>query len=518
MAETFGALCAELAGAHGARTAVKFQDRETSFAEVDRRASRVANALIASGCAPGARVALLAKNDDTFLEIALGACRAGVVVVPVNWRLVPPEIRFIVDDAMAELLLVGEEYIDTVEGIRGELPRLRQVITVTGRREGWPAYEEWRDSQPASPPDVAVDAGDVCFQMYTSGTTGLPKGAQITHENLLVGLLGEKGDEWGRWTLDDISLVVMPLFHIAGSGMLLLGYCRGVTSVIMPEVDPGAIIAAIQSEGVTKVLFVPAVVLFLLQHPDCAKADFSSLDYIYYGASPMPVEVLKSALATFGCKFIQLYGATETTGAITYLAPEEHDTARPERLLSCGRAMTGNEIVVVDEDGQPLPPRQVGEIICRSRQVMRGYWNQPEATERSIRDGWFYTGDAGYLDEEGFLYIYDRVKDMIISGAENIYPTEVENALFEHRGVADVAAIGVPDDTWGEVVKAVVVRKPGSEVSAEELIDHARERIAGFKVPKSVDFVEALPRNPSGKILKRALREPYWQGRARRVN
>jgi long-chain acyl-CoA synthetase len=360
----------------------------------------------------------------------------------------------------------------------------------------------------------AVAPDSVTLQMYTSGTTGHPKGAQLTHRNFLV-LFETAARDWGRWSADDVLLVAMPLFHVAGGEWGELGLFVGAKNVVMPEVEPGAILQAIAGHRVTKSVFVPAVLLFLLQHPDCATTDFSSLDVIYYGASPIPLDLQKRAAATFGCGFAQLYGATETTGAIAYLAPEHH---HGERMKSCGKAIASAEIRVVRADGTDCAPREVGEVICRSAQNMAGYWNLPEATARTIRGEWLHTGDAGWLDEEGFLYIHDRMKDMIVSGGENVYPAEVESAIFGCPGVADVAVIGVPDETWGEAVKAVVVRAPGVQVTAEEILAWARERIAGYKLPKSVDFVDALPRNPSGKILKRELRKPYWEGRERQVN
>jgi len=244
---------------------------------------------------------------------------------------------------------------------------------------------------------------------------------------------------------------------------------------------------------------------------------FSALELIAYGASPAPIELLRNALKVFGCGFAQVYGLTETTGAITYLPPEDHQADAVERLKSCGKPMTGVEVRIVDAGGREVATGEVGEVICRTPQIMLGYWNLPDASRLAIRDGWFHTGDAGYMDRDGYIYIYDRVKDMIVSGGENIYPAEVESALFGHPAVADVAVIGVPDDKWGEQVKAIVVPKPGASVTDREIIDFARERIAHYKAPRSVDFVEALPRNPSGKILKRELRKPYWADRDRQV-
>ena len=316
----------------------------------------------------------------------------------------------------------------------------------------------------------------------------------------------------------DVGLVCMPQYHIAGVMMGCLGVATGCRSVVVREVNPGEILLLIPNERVTMTFFVPAVLLLLLQAPGCRQTDFSSLRHIGYGASPIPLDLLRNAVATFRCGFGQVYGMTETTGAITNLPPEDHDPAGTSRMRSCGRPIAAAEIKVVDDVGRELPTGQVGEIVCRSRLNMKGYWNLPDETARTIQGEWLHSGDAGYFDGDGYLYIYDRVKDMIVSGGENVYPAEVESALFGHPAVADVGVIGVPDARWGEAVKAIIVRTSGAEVTAEELIAFARERIAGYKLPKSIAFIDSLPRNPSGKILKRELRAPYWQGQERQVH
>jgi acyl-CoA synthetase (AMP-forming)/AMP-acid ligase II len=490
------------------RIAMTFENRQTSYAELDRRASQVANGLIAARVKPETRIAILDKNHDSFFEIWFGAAKAGAVLVPINWRLAAPEIEFVVRDAGAEMLFVGFEYLDMVRSMRDRLATVREII-VTDRD-----YFVWRDGQSAIDPWLPNDSDAVCAQIYTSGTTGHPKGVQLTHRNILSLL---SNCDWIEWHDTDINLIVMPLFHVAGSIWGLFGLYAGAHNVMLREVVPQQILDTIGAYRITKVFFVPAVILFLLQCPGISMADPSSLQQVVYGASPIPVELLRSALGVFKCDFVQVYGLTEATAAITYLPAEEHADLASERLLSCGRPCAGVEIRVVDVTRMPVAPRQVGEIVCRSAQVMKGYWNRPEETAAAVRGDWLYTGDAGYFDEAGFLYIYDRVKDMIVSGGENIYPAEVESALFGHPAIADVAVIGVPDDRWGEAVKAIVVLKPDQAACADEIIAYARERIAGYKLPKSVDFANALPRNPSGKILKRLLREPYWQGQVRQV-
>jgi acyl-CoA synthetase (AMP-forming)/AMP-acid ligase II len=323
--------------------------------------------------------------------------------------------------------------------------------------------------------------------------------------------------QWYPCAADDVNLTSMPQYHFSGSVMGLISLFAGARTVITRQVDTTEILGLIPAERVTRACFVPAVLLLLLQTPCCRATDFSSLGYIGYGGSPIPLDLLRDAVDTFQCGFGQVYGMTEV-GIVTTLPPEDHDAAGSRRMRSVGKPLGNAEIKVIGEDGAVLPPHQVGEIVARTPQVMKGYWRLPEATARTVRDGWIYTGDAGYFDEDGYLYVHDRVKDMIISGGENIYPAEVESALFGHPAIADVAVIGVPDERWGESVKAVVVRAPGRDAAEAELIAYARERIAHYKAPRSVDFVDELPRNPSGKILKRMLRAPYWEGRERQVN
>jgi len=515
---TLGDLTRAHAQVRPEKSALVFEGRETTFAQLDRRASQVANGLIATGLKPQARIALLDKNSDLFFEVLFGAAKANDVMVAVNWRLAPPEVAYVVNDAMAEVLFVGSEFFPVVDAILPQLKTVRKVVALDGTHDGWESYAAWRDAQSDVDPRVPASGSDVAIQMYTSGTTGHPKGAQLTNDNFFA-LLPAATTEWGKpWTPDDVNLVCMPLFHIAGSGWGIVGLYAGARAIVLRDIIPPQILQAIPQYRVTKALFVPAVLLFLTQTPGAQETDYSSLELIAYGASPIPLDLLRASMQTFKCDFAQVYGLTETTGAVTFLPPEDHDPNGNERMRSCGKAMGGITIKIVDSAGKELPVGQVGEIIVKTKQNMKGYWNLPEETGKAIRGEWFYTGDAGYLDTDGYLYIHDRVKDMIVSGGENVYPAEVESALFGHPSIADVAVIGVPDDRWGEAVKAIVVKKPGTEADPAEIIAFARERIAGYKVPKSIDFADVLPRNPSGKILKRELRAPYWEGRERQVN
>ena len=496
--------------------ALTFEGRHTTYAELDQRASRVANGLREIVPNAEARVAMLAKNTDAFHELWFGAAKARDVLVPVNWRLAPPEVAFVVNDAQAAVLFVDEAFFPVIEQILPELTTVRLVIALTGDRPGWEPYSAWRDRQHATDPGLPIAPDDVAVQFYTSGTTGHPKGVQLTHANFLAEL--GSADEFFPCTPEDVVLTCMPLFHLSGSIVSLFALYGGARAVIMREPVPTEILRLIPNEGVTATLFVPALILFLLQTPGCQETDFSSLRRIMYGASPIPRELLREAMATFRCEFVQVYGLTETSGVVAALSPEDHLANGGARLGSCGKPTSVAEIRVVDGAGRAAPTGDIGEIVVRSPLIMRGYWNFSEATAAANRDGWLYSGDAGYFDADGYLYVFDRVKDMIISGGENIYPAEVESALFGHPAVADVGVIGVPDERWGEAVKAIVVLKQGVQASEAELIAYCRDRIAHYKCPKSVDFADALPRNPSGKILKRVLRAPYWEGRARQVN
>ena len=501
---------------HG--VALDFKDRVTTYRELDERASRIAQGMIALKQDKGARVGYLGKNCDRYFEVLLGAFKARTVVVGVNWRLAPPEIAYVLSDAGCGILFVGQEYYAAVEKILPDCPQLKTVIAMDGGHATWPAYETWRDAQDARDPMLPIAPEDDVIQLYTSGTTGHPKGVQLTNANYLSIFACLGSAPLGQYEPDDVVLIAMPFFHVAGVNIGLLTLAQGARGIVLGDTDPAEILRLIDAKKVTYAFLVPALILFVLQHPKAAQADFSSLKNISYGASPISDEVLLRAKQVFGCGFLQVYGLTETTGGGTFLLPEDHDPARG-KLRSCGRPAPGHEVRVVDGDGRSVPTGDVGEIQIRSGNVMKGYWNKQDATAKAVcGERWFSTGDAGFFDADGYLYIHDRVKDMIVSGGENIYPAEVENAIMGHPAVADVAVIGVPDERWGEAVKAIVVKKPGVAGEPSEIIAFARARIAGYKLPKSVDFIDVLPRNPSGKVLRKDLRKPYWEGRARQVN
>lgn len=500
------------AGLNPDAVALSFEGRETTYRGLDAASSRVANGLIAGGVKASGRVAILDKNSDRFFEIWFGAAKANVVLVPINARLAGPEIAFVLNDAEAEVLFVGESFLNTLGKIRDQLISVRKIIVVDG------SYAEWRDAQADHDPRLAARSSDVCVQLYTSGTTGQPKGVELTNANL-VGALPSTIEAWGKWTIEDVLLLAMPLFHIAGCGTGVLGLLSGLKTIIVREFAPQQILETIESARVTIAFLVPAMLLTLMSEKNIEQTDLSSLRRIIYGASPIPLELMRSALRLFQhTGFVQIYGLTETTGVLTVLAPEDHSIADTAVMKSCGRATAGVELRIVDTQGTPLAPRQVGEIICRTAKNMKGYWNRTDETAKTLKDGWLRTGDVGYLDESGYLYIHDRLKDMIVSGGENIYPAEIERALYGHPDIADIAVVGVPDERWGEAAKALVVVKQNRTADAADILRYARERLAGYKIPKSIEFLPELPRNSSGKILKRALREQYWRGRERRVN
>jgi acyl-CoA synthetase (AMP-forming)/AMP-acid ligase II len=502
--------------------ALTFEGRTTTFAQFDKLTNRVANALVASGLKKGQHVAYVGKNSDLYFELLIGAAKMGAITTPIGWRLAPPEVAYILEDSEAPIVFVGPEVIGHAGEVAAALSHQPTVIAMEAEgADGRTLFEAWRDAAPDTDPAVAITAQDVAVQLYTSGTTGRPKGAMLSHANVLAGrrAAAEAVMDWNQWGPDDVSLVAMPVSHIGGTGWGLVGLFNGAKGVVAREFDPFKVLDFIEGDRISKMFMVPAALQIVVRQPRAREVDYSRMKYILYGASPIPLDLLRECMEVFGCGFCQQYGMTETCGTIVYLPPEDHDPAGTPRMRAAGLPMPGVELKVIDEAGNPVATGEVGEVATRSVANMVGYWKLPEATAATVgADGWLRTGDAGYLDADGYLYIHDRVKDMIISGAENIYPAEVESAVYGHPAVAEVAVIGVPDEKWGEAVKAVVALKPGAEADAESIIAFARTRIAAFKAPKSVDFIDALPRNASGKILRKDLREPYWAGRARRVN
>ncbi len=491
-----------------------FQDRSLTFSELDSRGNAVAHGLLSEGLRRGERVAILSKNSDAFLEIAVGVLKAGGVLVPLNWRLAPPEIAFILSHGKANILFAETDFLPLLGDASKDL---RKIIAIGPAVPGVEDYATWRDRQYAHPPSVPLGVDDVVLQMYTSGTTGLPKGVQLTNRN--YGASFDLMESLPFQTIDPgmTLFAPAPFFHVNGINAAFRSLYAGARLLTVDQFRPAEVVALFERERVNRATLAPAMIQMCLDVPGVAERDYSALKAITYGGSPISERVLVRAAEVFGCRFAQGYGMTETSGAVAMLSPEDHDKSA-DKLLSCGRPIPGVDVRVVDSTGTVCAPRQIGEVTVRGTVVTRGYWQDEAATARTIADGWLHTGDAGYFDEDGYLYIHDRIKEMIVSGAENIYPAEVENALFHHPDVADAAVIGVPDERWGEAVKAIVVAKPGRTPSPRDLIETARQHIAGYKLPKSVDFVSAIPRNAAGKILRRELRKPYWENVGRNVN
>lgn len=509
--------------------------RSWTWGEHHARACRVAHALLAEGAEPGSRVAFLDRNGAEYFETLFGGAFGGVVNVAVNWRLAPAEMAAVIDDARAEVLVIHREYVPCLANMTSGIPTVRRIVVIDDPgqvdradcpevfRKRMASYEDWTADRPETDPGYEPEASEASLQLYTSGTTGLPKGVMLTNSNLATAIGGANES----FHIDDevVSLVAMPLFHIGGSGWALCAMSRGGRSVVLRDTDPRQLLDLVETERISHMFVVPALLMFLLATPAIKDSDSSSLREIFYGASPISEDVLVNCMTAFRCNFTQVYGMTETTGAICALSSDDHDPDGPRRhlLRSAGKPLAGVEVRAVDpESGSDVPVGSVGELWTRSPYTMLGYWAKPEETSAAIdSDGWLRTGDAGFLDQEGYVFLHDRIKDMIVSGGENIYPAEVENILLGHPRVADAAVIGVPDDRWGETVKAIVVRQPGDDDAGEklqaELIEHCRAHLAHYKCPSSVDFAATLPRNPSGKILKRELREPYWRGRDRKV-
>jgi len=501
------------------KPAIVSGERTLTFGDLDTRSNRVANALRSEGVASQDRVAFLDKNCPEFFEVLFGAAKINAVTVAVNWRLAPREAAYVVNDAEATVLVVGEELLPVAEAMEPELTTVKKVV-VLGRHPRHESYEAWVDRQEATDPNETSAADDVALQLYSSGTTGLPKGVMLTNDGSLFSF--EQLRTTLRFTDDSVSLVAMPLFHVVGAYWALVSLRYGVTAVLQRDVDPTGLVRVIGEHRISHAVVVPAVIQFMLAVPGVDEADFSSLECVVYGGSPIAEAVLTRAVEVFGQKLVQAYGMTETGGAVVLLGAQDHDPGGPSahRLRSAGRPMDHCQLRIVDSETlADLPPGTVGEILVRTRQNMKGYWKLLEATAATLLPGgWLRTGDAGYVDEDGYVYIHDRVKDMIITGGENVYPAEVECVLMAHPAVADVAVVGVPSERWGETPKAFVVRAPGAEIDAGELIDYARQNLARYKCPTSVEWRESLPRNPTGKLLKKDLRAPYWVGKDRQVH
>jgi acyl-CoA synthetase (AMP-forming)/AMP-acid ligase II len=496
--------------------AFTYFDRTWTWSEWNDRVRRLAGALKQRGIGRGDVVAFLDKNHPACVEMTLAAASLGAATAIVNFRLAADELDYVLNDSGAKLLIVGAELKPAVDKISDKLTSIGEIITVTPEGGEGDEYEAMLAEATPTGRAADVEPDDVCIIMYSSGTTGRPKGVALTQAGLIAHTLNaHEGFEFDE---GDKNMVSMPLFHVGGSSYVQFGIHDGVPSVMTREVDGMALAGAIL-KGANRTFLVPAVLAKVLESGDDAVKLFGSLKTYAYGASPMPLPLLRAALKAWpNTDFIQAYGLTELCGVISHLLPEAHrDPGREERLSSAGTLVPNAEVRVVDPDTlEDVPEGEQGELWFRSPQLMKGYHNKPEATAEAItEDGWFRTGDIGRVDDGGYIFVEDRLKDMIITGGENVYSIEVERVLAEHPAIAEVAVIGVPDEKWGEAVKAVVALE--GEATEAEIIAFAREQLAAYKCPKTVDVMDALPRNPTGKILKKDLRQPHWEKAGRKV-
>jgi long-chain acyl-CoA synthetase len=514
---------------HGLRRALQinpnglatvFGKRRRNWREIGERAPRLAAGLRALGVNPGDRVAILSLNSDRYLELYLATAWAGAVIVPLNIRWSPQENEDAMRDCRAGVLIVDKMFATVGAALAKAISGLKLVYADDGDvPAGMESYEALLlGSEPI--PDAMRSSADLAGIFYTGGTTGRSKGVMLSHGNLMANAMNALGE--GMWPGTSVYLHAAPMFHLANGAAMYSLLLSGGSNVIIQTFTPEGVMAAMQNEGVTDVLLVPTMIQMFVDHPALGSYDLSSLQHIRYGASPISEAVLGRAIAALpNVQFTQAYGMTELSPIATLLHWNEHigDGRTMGRHRGAGRATLGCEVRIVDPDDNPVPIGTVGEIVVRGDNVMMGYWERPEETARAVIDGWMHTGDGGYMDDDGFIYVVDRVKDMIISGGENVYSVEVENAVAQHPAVAQCAVIGIPDERWGEQVHAVVVTKTGATVTANELIEFSKTLIAGYKCPRSVDIsATPLPLSGAGKVLKRELSKPFWESRERHVS
>ena len=489
-----------------------------SYGEVNALANQLAHGFLALDVEKGERVAILGENSAWHCVFFMAASKTGAVAVPLNYRLAPAELAFVIGDANTRALLVLEGMESVLADLRENLPANTAIISHD--QPDSLHLESWISQFPQHSPEVEMMSGEAFLQLYTSGTTGNPKGVVTSHHNILALTMMNIIASPARPNQGTAGIVCAPLFHIGGAGSAVAAIFNGQHTLLHRVFDPVQLVDDMERYPVTAIFMVPAMIMAVLQIPGVEQRNFSKLQQIFYGASPISETVLRRAMEVFQCDFVQMYGMTETTGTVVNLSPEDHRLAlagKPELLRSCGRASVGTRVNIMSPDGAEVPAGEVGEIWVKSETNMLEYYNLPEATAADLTDGWVHTGDAGYKDEEGYIYLKDRMKDMVVSGGENIYPVEVENALAKHEAVADVAVIGVPDDKFGEALLAFVVTRPGMSLTVDEAIEFCRDKIAGYKIPRQLQLVAELPRNPSGKILKKVLREPFWEGEGRGI-
>ena len=500
------------------REAIVFEGKRITFQELSNRANRLANALAELGIEAGDRIASLQVNCNELVEAYFATAKLDALYVPLNFRAKADEISYMLRDCGAKALLVGRRYADMVGSIEQELTSVEHYIALDEPVEGWHFYDSLVERASDEERFPTGDDDDLTVLMFTAGTTGFPKGVMLSHNSFSSYILNNVSPPDPEE--EESNILTVPLYHIAGIQAMLAAVYGGRTLIVQRQFEPKEWMELVESERANRAMMVPTMLKMLMDHPDFHQHDLSSLEVITYGAAPMPLEVIKRAIQEFpGARFINAFGQTETASTITMVPPEDHVMeGSPEevekklkRLTSIGKPLDDVEVRIVDEEGNDVPLGEVGEIVAQGDRLMKGYWGQDEATAQTIRNGWLYTGDLGYFDEDGYIFLGGRSKDFIKRGGEMVSPEEVEQVLFSHPAVEDAAIIGVPDVDWGERVRAVLVLKQGATASEEEIIEYCRERLSSYKKPESVVFTDELPRNPMGKVLKRVLREQYNQ-------
>ncbi len=507
---------------HGSKTAVIDHEKRYSFKEIDERSTRLANALLNLDVAKGDRVVGILKNSSEYIEILFAKYKIGAVDITLNPRMDPRNLLMQINDCEATTVLVDESSYEKAAGIRAELRVVRNFIAIGKAQEGMISYEGLiSDSRPEIPP-IELNGDDLCRIQYTTGSTGRPKGIMIPYKSDIVVLSNLLIDNIPTLCSRDLFMGVQPIYH-AVRAFIVPCWIKGAAQVICSDFSPESVFDTIEREKVSIIKTVPVLLNRMIDYPEVRSRDLSSVRTIIYGAAPMPIDKLKKAIDIFGPIFVQNYGLTEVPTTICCLSKDDHNILehpeRAERLASVGHPYTHVEVKIVDDSGREVAQGELGEIIVRSEHAMIGYWNQPrEVVEKTLRNGWIYTGDIGRMDEEGYIFLVDRKGETIISGGYNIYPNQVEQILYKHPAVKEAAVVGVPHPEWGESVKAVVSLKQGTEATEKDIIDFCKDHLPSFMKPQSVEFLDFLPKNPEGKILRREIRERFWKDKKRRIN
>ena len=514
----FGELLARSARKFPNKTAVVFEGTRLTYKEVDDRANAMANSLIAMGVKKGDRVALIADNTYEWIEMYFAPAKAGAIFAPVNSTAVSREMEYVLNYISPKVLILQPRFVDMIQSIKGRLPSVESYVVMSADVPGMENYERLIRENSKEEPVVDIDPLDIGLIIFTGGTTGMPRGGMHTHRGLVFNAhtlaIGYKQD------YNDVEMHVTPIYHTAMASQIMCSTFLGNKHVIVPKFEAEKVLELIEQEGITCGFVVPTIINMLLQLPDLEKYNVSSLRALYYGGAPMPIKLLEQALKRIPVGFTQVYGQTEGF-LYAMLPPEDHIIEGPaekvKRSRAAGRALVNYEIKIFDQEDREVPIGEVGEIVVKGPSMMAGYWDRPDETAEVMRGGWLHTGDLARMDEDGYLYIVERKKDMIISGGKNIYRPEIEEVLYRHPAVLEATVFGIPDDYWGEAVKAAVALKPGMELTEKELMEYCTQNLASYKKPKSVDFLEELPKSPAGKILKRALRDKYWANAERKI-